>query len=677
MWKNKTLILVITTVLVLSSIILVSNEIDSNHGIIYVDDDGTADYTSIQEAIDNAPDGETIYVFSGIYYENIVTNKQKLTLIGENKNTTIIDAKGTGDGIRIGYDSTSISDFTIRNTGGDGFGIVIYHRWHINISRCIIYNCSGPGISFYSDGRNAHTDYNSVIDCEIYANQKSGICFYSHKPSYDCWTNHNKIINTKIYSNHRYGIEFSGDTGGKRYNTISNCECYNNSLGGIKPTGSGITDNQFLDILCYENGGDGIFLKGQNNILSNCTCYENSGTGINNEENNPLIMDSTAYGNEWYGCRISNSVSFDVINSIFYDNHDGILIDGSSNGKVINCSTYDNSWSGIVIDSSNGAEIDNCLSHDNYDGIFVLDGAYNNTIHGCTIVNNNNYGMRILSSNNNLFYNNYLNNIHNGYDPSSNKWNISKTIGTNIIGGSYMGGNYWSGYIGIDLEGDGLGENPYTIPGDSNQDRHPLMYPYNPPIHTIVEFQAIEPMYTTESIEISISINPGEPIAGAQVDMSFDPSMLSIEWVAEGNIFSEYDTYFDQGVIDNINGTLKNLVSLITTPGGSTTDEGSIAVISIRAKTIPGETPLNLSNVIVGDPDGSPIDVTIINNTVTINYHDRWDVNWDDNVNILDLILIGQWWGETGPPCWVSADVNCDGVINILDMVLVGQHWTG
>jgi len=199
----------------------------------------------------------------------------------------------------------------------------------------------------------------------------------------------------------------------------------------------------------------------------------------------------------------------------------------------------------------------------------------------------------------------------------------------------------------------------------------------NPPASSNVYFQGIEPLYTNEHIEISITITPKEAIAGAQFDMSFDPSMLSVDWMAGGDLFSEYDTYFNPGVIDNTNGTLKNVISLITTPGGSTTNQGNIAIVAIRAKTIPGETPLNLSNVIVGRPDATPIDVTIINTTVMIYRHDRWDVNWDDRVNILDLILIGQWWGEMGTPCWVSADVNCDGVINILDMILVGQHWTG
>jgi hypothetical protein len=193
----------------------------------------------------------------------------------------------------------------------------------------------------------------------------------------------------------------------------------------------------------------------------------------------------------------------------------------------------------------------------------------------------------------------------------------------------------------------------------------------------VIEFQGIEPLYTTEHIEIAILITPSEPIAGAQLDFLFDPSMLSIEWVAEGDVFSGFDTYFNQGVIDNINGTLKNVFYLITTPGGSTSDQGSIIHFSIRAKEIPGVTSLNLSNVIVGRPNGTPVDVTLINTTVEIHHRDRWDINWDGRVNILDIIIIGQWWGEFATPCWVSADVNCDGAINILDMILVGQHWTG
>jgi hypothetical protein len=53
-----------------------------------------------------------------------------------------------------------------------------------------------------------------------------------------------------------------------------------------------------------------------------------------------------------------------------------------------------------------------------------------------------------------------------------------------------------------------------------------------------------------------------------------------------------------------------------------------------------------------------------------------WDINMDNNVNILDIILIGQHWGETGSLGWIRQDVNADGVVNVLDSIIVGQHWT-
>ncbi len=51
-----------------------------------------------------------------------------------------------------------------------------------------------------------------------------------------------------------------------------------------------------------------------------------------------------------------------------------------------------------------------------------------------------------------------------------------------------------------------------------------------------------------------------------------------------------------------------------------------------------------------------------------------WDVNEDGAVNALDMISIGQHYGESGAPGWIRQDVNHDGTINVLDAILVGQH---
>jgi hypothetical protein len=75
--------------------------------------------------------------------------------------------------------------------------------------------------------------------------------------------------------------------------------------------------------------------------------------------------------------------------------------------------------------------------------------------------------------------------------------------------------------------------------------------------------------------------------------------------------------------------------------------------------------------------DGSLSDTEDIAITVTASSSLQGDVNGDGSVNALDMIRVGQHWGETGVGGWIREDINQDGTVNVLDATLVGQHWTG
>ena len=196
------------------------------------------------------------------------------------------------------------------------------------------------------------------------------------------------------------------------------------------------------------------------------------------------------------------------------------------------------------------------------------------------------------------------------------------------------------------------------------------------PFIPLVTQVSVDPQQTIvtggQEFTINITIDPVGLIGGAQVSIHFDPTLLAVTAVTDGGMFDMWNP--SQLEIDNVNGAISNIIAFdlesVSTPG-------IFAKVTFTAKAKNGISNLNLSNdVLVGSPEALPLTSNRYNGSVTVVW-EPWDINRDGRTNILDLIIIGQHWGETGPPCWIPYDVNFDGVINILDMILVGQYWTG
>ena len=195
---KKTLVFGIIILFISSGIIPIAISDTNSYGkTIYVDDDGGADYIRIQDAIDNATDGDTVYVFEGIYYENIVVNKT-INLTGENRlpwNTSVIDGDGSGDTVHLSVDRVNISGFTIKNSGNAGIEIRSNYN---NISGNVISN-NEMGISLNYSNHNFLSD--NLIEL---SSNYCGICFY--------YSNNNTLFENTIISNNLYGIHIGSSS---------------------------------------------------------------------------------------------------------------------------------------------------------------------------------------------------------------------------------------------------------------------------------------------------------------------------------------------------------------------------------------------------------------------------------------------------------------------------------
>jgi len=187
----------------------------NNTNTLYVGGEGPGNYTKIQYAIDNASDGNIVFVYNGNYYENIIINKT-INLMGEERNSTIID--GGGEHVVWTHaNNITITGFTIKN--GE-YGIRLMSSDSLIFNNIIIDN--------EDDGINMINSSYNIISNNIIKNNYYGIYVY-RSPTRDGNCFYNNITNNTIINNKFQGIQMSLYN---RYNSIiGNTIAYNKGYG--------------------------------------------------------------------------------------------------------------------------------------------------------------------------------------------------------------------------------------------------------------------------------------------------------------------------------------------------------------------------------------------------------------------------------------------------------------
>ena len=97
----------------------------------------------------------------------------------------------------------------------------------------------------------------------------------------------------------------------------------------------------------------------------------------------------------------------------------------------------------------------------------------------------------------------------------------------------------------------------------------------------------------SETFTVSIYCTPSQPMKSFEFSLHYDETLIHANSVTEGDIFSGYDTFFNEGTIDNSNGEITSVFDLIVGPG-NVTSAGYLVNISFTAQGTSGTSSINL-----------------------------------------------------------------------------------
>jgi parallel beta-helix repeat protein len=418
-------------------------------GYPVVDLNSTMGYATIQDAISayaTCP-GNTLYVKSGTYLENVVVNKA-IALIGEDKATTIIDGSDNGTALYIASDNVTVTGFTLQNGGNltsetDG-GLVLDNADNCNITGNII-TASNNGIYF-------HDSANSILRNNSLSGNRFNFGVNGSTPQdYVNDVDSSNTINGKpiYYWINKHDQTVPSDAG---YVALINCT-------NIDTQNLHISNNYNGLILAYT----------QNSTISNNTFTANYEGIIIDTASGNVLRNNTMTGNA-YNFGVSNGLANDIDTSntvdgksvIYWVNqHDKTIPANAGYVALINCSgitvqslDLSNNGQGILLYNTTNSTITQNIIKNEGTGI-ELNTSTNNTITQNSLKTNANNGITAMSSNGNTFLKNTL--TGNGgsglyiYASSNNRINLNN-ITANGCGISFQNSPYANSTFNIVTE---------------------------------------------------------------------------------------------------------------------------------------------------------------------------------------------------------------------------------
>ena len=660
------------------------------------------DYSTIQRAVNAANEGDTIFVASGTYRENIQIVTSGLTLVGENRNSTIIDGGGRDNVVSVTADNVKVDSFTIQNGGKDNVGILLFGANANTINNTVILNNTFGiflGFSPQTTARN-NAIINNTYNFGLYLYDESIMDFIQDIDSSN--TVNGKSIyylvnqrNNNVPTDAGYvAVVNSTNIMVKDTNLTANSEgvlfayTVDSSIQNVNASDNGVgiylyeSMNNTVTDTSLRNNEEGIYLASSNNntvafsTLSNNSFGLDMVTSYNNEASNVEALNNT-YGvlleisgnNSLSSCNMtSNQFNFGVIGTRLVDLVNDVDTSNTVDGKPvyywinqIDKQVPEDAGYAAVVNSvnitvaqlnitknvqgilfaftTNSTVRENSVAENDQDGI-VLYSSDRNRVSANNLVANGRGIEMIGSSNNTIYHNNFMGgNVEALCYNSTNLWD----------NGYPSGGNYWVNHAGVDLcKGayqnetgiDGIGDTENFIDG-SNIDHYPLMKPYAGPHDIGIISVNLSKTFVGQGFTANISavvLNYGEQPEIFNLTLKADPAPNQTQ---------------------TLTLTIRNATVVAFSFNTAGFSYGN-HTLSIYAGPVPSETYTSDNNY-----------YTWITATVP------GDINGDYTVDIYDAIRLSSAYNsELGSPNWnPNADINTDGIVDIYDAMILSAHY--
>jgi len=246
---------------------------------LYVGGSGPGNYTKIQDAIDNASDGDTVFVYDELSpYVEYLTIRHSITLLGEARDTTIINGIfGWRSMIRIIAQHVVVQGFSFLHHGADG---IFIQSDNVTITGNLIADIGWAAIDV-EDATRINISDNVITDVG------AGVFFYNSPYNYE----YNIIAHNVIRNTTENGIYLSGN-----FNIIH---------------GNDIAQTEADGILLHE--------VSFNNISSNTVSSLTDGIWLVNSYKNTLYRNNFS-GNQRFGLLLTDASGDSVLENNFMEN---------------------------------------------------------------------------------------------------------------------------------------------------------------------------------------------------------------------------------------------------------------------------------------------------------------------------------------------------------------------